>query len=509
MILIIGFSTIILIGIILIIIGKIQKKKKLVITGVSTILLLIIAILLFLAYEFEKEEERMESLNTGQISENATLPKPDRIIYKNKNNEYVIIDSETREYAKIYSELYNRTTNTIEGIVYSEEEISEMQNRGSFVEFDYNTKSKNFVFLLEEKDVGIIKRFTDSGQVIKTSLENTDELIKELDKLTKNNEKYEFNKDYNYISENKLNEIPDELGFNQVRERIYQKIIQYDKNDYQNTLNQINFKINTEMPTIDFEKQSVVITLSQYEINNVKQNIGNIKYEFGNLLNEYTVNVLIVNKVVNTNCIYYNISNTNSETTSEINQYVQEAANGIITSIAEDRIEIGLSNDVITYVAKINENTEFTDYETNSKIEISNLEVGDSIYVLGETAKEEGDLKVIDANKIEICSKEKMKSEVEKYLKDTYRVDGMGIEYVSVDNSGNGFIIVACNFDNFIYPIKLNVNSQTETFLGMGYHLQANYGYVLYEMCDITLDTKITDVDNIKGLVKTIEYIAD
>ena len=102
-----------------------------------------------------------------------------------------------------------------------------------------------------------------------------------------------------------------------------------------------------------------------------------------------------------------------------------------------------------------------------------------------------------------------MKSEVEKYLKDTYRVDGMGIEYVSVDNSGNGFIIVTCNFDKFIYPVKLNVNSQTETFLGMGYHIQANYGYVLYEMCDITLDTKITDIDNIKGLVKTIEYIAD
>ncbi len=509
MILIIGSSIIILIGIILCIIGKVQKKKKLVITGISTILLVIIAILLFFVYEIEKEEERMEALSTGQIDENTILPTPDRIIYKNKNNEYVIIDSETREYAQIYSELYNRTINTIEGIVYSEEEISEMQNRGNFVEFDYDTKSKNFVFFLEEKNIGIIKRFTDSGQVIKTSLEGRDELIKKLDKLTKNEEKYDFNKNYNYISENKINEIPEGLGFNQVKSRIYQRIIEFDQGDYQKILNQINFKTSAEMPAIDFEKQSVVILLSQYEIKDVKQNIGNIKYEFGNLLNEYTVNVLIVSKVVNTKCIYYNISNTNTGTISEANQYVQEAVNGIIMSIAEDRIEVGLSNNIVTCVAKINENTEFTSYETNSKIEISNLEVGDSIYVLGETAKEEGELKVIDANKIEICSKEKMKSEVEKYLKDTYRVDGMGIEYVSVDNSGNGFIIVTCNFDKFIYPVKLNVNSQTETFLGMGYHIQANYGYVLYEMCDITLDTKITDIDNIKGLVKTIEYIAD
>ena len=151
MILIIGSSIIILIGIILCKIGKVQKKKKLVITGISTILLVIIAILLFFIYEIEKEEERMEALGTGQIDENTILPTPDRIIYKNKNNEYVIIDSETREYAQIYSELYNKTINTIEGIVYSEEEISEMQNRGSFVEFDYDTKSKNFVFFLEEK----------------------------------------------------------------------------------------------------------------------------------------------------------------------------------------------------------------------------------------------------------------------------------------------------------------------------------------------------------------------
>lgn len=42
-------------------------------------------------------------------------------------------------------------------------------------------------------------------------------------------------------------------------------------------------------------------------------------------------------------------------------------------------------------------------------------------------------------------------------------------------------IIVLYSYDNFTYPIKLNVNNQTETFLGMGYHLQSNYGYVLHE----------------------------
>ena len=31
-----------------------------------------------------------------------------------------------------------------------------MQNKGSFIEFDYDRKSKNYVFMLEEKEIGII-----------------------------------------------------------------------------------------------------------------------------------------------------------------------------------------------------------------------------------------------------------------------------------------------------------------------------------------------------------------
>mgnify|MGYP007046665088 CR=1 FL=1 len=43
----------------------------------------------------------------------------------------------------------------------------------------------------------------------------------------------------------------------------------------------------------------------------------------------------------------------------------------------------------------------------------------------------------------------------------------------------------------------------------MGRHLQSNYGYHKHEICDITLDEKISDIDNIKGIAKMIEYIAD
>lgn len=64
-----------------------------------------------------------------------------KIIYININNKYIIVNSCISAYTQIYSELYNRTINTIEGKVYSEEEISQMQNNGSFIEFDYDTCS--------------------------------------------------------------------------------------------------------------------------------------------------------------------------------------------------------------------------------------------------------------------------------------------------------------------------------------------------------------------------------
>ena len=43
----------------------------------------------------------------------------------------------------------------------------------------------------------------------------------------------------------------------------------------------------------------------------------------------------------------------------------------------------------------------------------------------------------------------------------------------------------------------------------MNIHIQSNYGYQLHELCNITLDNKIIDIDNIEGYVKMIEYIAD
>lgn len=287
-------------------------KKRM---GISILILLLICIVLVSIFYIEKKQEEQEEQNVGKIDENTTLPTPDRIIYKNQQNQYIIIKSDTSEYATIYSELYNRTTDTIEGKVYSEDEISQMQERGSFIEFDYNTKSKNFVFMFDKNEIGVIKRFSDSGQVIKTSLENKETLLELIEKLTKDKTKYDFNKEYNYTSENKLNEVPSDLGFSEVRQGVYQKIFNDTESNYQNILEKLNFQTNTEIANIDFNKYSIILTISQYEIKQIEQNIGSIKYEFGEFLDKYNVNFLAVSNVVNINCIYYNITDLSEYTT--------------------------------------------------------------------------------------------------------------------------------------------------------------------------------------------------
>ena len=282
-------------------------------------LLLIIFAIIFLIFKNEMEKERLEDTKIGLISEKTVLPLPDRIIYKNKNDEYIIINSASSTISQIYTELYNRVTGTINGEIYSEEEITQMQNERSFIEFDYNKKSKNYIFILEGNGSGIIKRSDNGGQVIQKGLSYINDLKEKMDYYTRDLSKYHFNKEYSYFSKNKISEIPNTSGFNQVKQGVYQKIIKYNEKEYKKILEKLNFESENEIVNIDFDSYSAVITISKFEIKNITQNIGNIKYEFGNKQNQYVVNLLVVSEVVNTNCIYYNITETSDNTITNSN----------------------------------------------------------------------------------------------------------------------------------------------------------------------------------------------
>ena len=116
---------------------KVKISKKI----VYILLLLILCSVVYFLFKIEMSNEVVEKEKVGYVAENTILPTPDRIVYKSTDNGYIVIDSEQVEYSKIYSELYNRVTDVVDGKVYSEDEIREMQDRGSFIELDYDVKS--------------------------------------------------------------------------------------------------------------------------------------------------------------------------------------------------------------------------------------------------------------------------------------------------------------------------------------------------------------------------------
>ena len=283
------------------------------------LLLIIIFISLFIFFRIEMNNEIIQEDTVGKVAENADIPKPDRIIYKNKEGKYVIIYQDVENFQLIYNELYYRITGINEGKTYTEDEITKMQDEGQFIEFDYDTKSKNYVFFLDNPEIGIIKRSENGGQVILNNLEDRERLIKKLEDWTKYYKKYDFNRDKNYTLKSSLDTLPNIQNLVEEKEWVYQSIIDNNEIDYQNAVKLLGAQSPDDIPAFDPTNETAIITLSKYEIKNIKQNIGNIKYEFGDYQDKYFANILIVSKIVNTNCIYYNINSSTLIPSEEIN----------------------------------------------------------------------------------------------------------------------------------------------------------------------------------------------
>ena len=473
----------------------IKVSKKIIYLALLILIGLVVYYIFCIEIKGEKEQES-----------NTTLPVPNRIVFKAPDDNYYIAYSDNRNFSKIYSAIYNEIGTTIEGQVLDETQVDELKKNGSFIEFDYDTISKNFVFPLEDENIGMIQMLESGGQVRKVELSNKKEIKRRVVNAFKQTKGYKFEKNRSYTSKNTLESIPSDIGLIQKSNDVYYLIIE-NKEKLNEIIEKTKFELDDVLPTIDYGKDKVILTITNFETMDIKENVGNIKYKLSNQCKEFKVNLLLVSKIVNTNCIYYNMDYSNNQ--SEFSRTYNNTTSNLLQNVYDNKIELGYSKTILTDEVLITKDTVIKEYKTNQELKLSDLRIGDSIYIEGSEQVKQNDLNKIEAYTIYVYRKEAIKAEVEKWLIDTYRIDGTGIEASKIDANGNGYIIVEYICDNFIYPIKLNVNSQTETFLGMGYHLQSNYGYIFHEMSDITLDTKITDIDNIQGYVKTIEYIAD
>ena len=247
--------------------------------------LLLLIVICFGIFEIFNIKRRMVNEEDSQKQKVSELPLPSRIIYKNKYNQYKVMNSEDKYFAEIYTLLYNQSAD------YTEDKPELEKENISFIECTYivqnpSEEDKNYIFLLGEKS----------------------ELEKKIQFYTEDIKSYEFEKAKSYTSKKQISKIPTDIKFWEQKEGIYKKTINYNSTEYKSILQELGVDSDENIPEFnDNYNENVIITISKYEIKNVETNIGNIKYELGSKSDKYFVNCLIYSKVVNNGCIYYNI----------------------------------------------------------------------------------------------------------------------------------------------------------------------------------------------------------
>ena len=194
-----------------------------------------------------------------------------------------------------------------DGKIVSDEEIDNIHSK-SFIEFDYKTASKNYIIPLDDiEEKNIIKLSNAGGNVCSEKIHNYKKIKELVEDLSKDSKKYSLDSKQ-YISRNNIEFMQyDKLrNFKEVSYKIYQVKITNIK-EYNKFKDICNLAFEEKIDDSTFDDNVVILTLSLVPKINVKVNIGNIKYTYEKIEGanfQYTAHVLIVSKIVNTDCIY-------------------------------------------------------------------------------------------------------------------------------------------------------------------------------------------------------------
>ena len=279
-----------------------MKKKVIVIVSLIIIAILIIGAIF--AYAIYKENETQEEQVIG-----VEMVEPDRIVYKDNQENYFEFFKGDENYKEIINILKKSIISYNEnGTILAEEEIDQIHTTKSFIEFDYGTISKNYIIQLDENNGQAVIRLADKGGAVVTEkIKNVNKIKNTLSEISLNCKPYKL--EYKeMVSKNSLDGL--EYKYQQQFEQINYKIFQVkidNMDDYEKYSYICNFAFEEEITQETFDDNVLILTVSSLPKIDVKVNIGNIKYTYNRIENanmQYTVHLLKVSKIVNTDCIY-------------------------------------------------------------------------------------------------------------------------------------------------------------------------------------------------------------
>lgn len=305
-----------------------MKKKNIVIFSIVAVITVILVTAIFVTYNIHVNNEQREQINQEKFSQNVA--RPDRIVYKNLE-KYYQINPEDDLYNTIIEEMAKKIDTSKKETIITQEEVDNMHQADSFIEFDYNTISKNYILKIDNK--GTFVKLLDSGaDLIESNIPNVNQIQKIIEDRINKTEYYTMSENKEYTSKNLIDGIQYKYlqQFKQVENgAIYQKVIE-DSETLELYTSMCNLKFDEEITPNIFEKNVIVLTLSIPRDIKVNINIGNIRYYYDNKINnyEYTAHLLVVSKIVNSSCIY-NVNNAAIKEEAELKDYETNYDNNV------------------------------------------------------------------------------------------------------------------------------------------------------------------------------------
>lgn len=287
------------------------KNNETLIAIICGIFIIVIILIILFGININNKNTEVTSEDLAEVIVGTNIANPDRIIYKDSNNNYYEFLNGTQKYSNIKGLLQKSITSyTDSGEYLTDEEIDEIHNNTSFIEFDYNTISKNYIIQLSDNSNRAVIRLADSGgRVCTKEISNLDKIKSTLNSLTSDETPYKLDY-YELTSENFLDNIEINSSLKEISQNIYQVKID-NLESYEEYAKLYDIKINQNIDNETFNNYDIILTLAiDYDIS-VKVNLGNIRYTYNTLNSEnreFIAHLLIVSKIVNTDCIYNTIS---------------------------------------------------------------------------------------------------------------------------------------------------------------------------------------------------------